>query len=332
MSFNYRDSGSFTSAAALAFQDVVLPHGRPDRFILRNRTAWGDDAAETSVESWHQRGMAEEAAQTMDQANTTGALSTEAVTANGFRFIDLQNPPVFAALDLSGTEITRANGGVATMADTGSIQVGSVIRLTNTTAMLQASGYDIEVTAVSVNTNITLNLDTTNFAADATDGEARLIIPGRMFPRFRYIVPLAGAVGITRAVNAVASVSVAHDFSVGEKVSFRVPTAYGMSEINNVVGSVTAVGTYTITTDIDSSGFTAFAPPLSATYAAGVSPAVILPAGAGPEAGANPPGVPVTAAFDNRNRFVMRCGTNVVTSTSAVYDWVALYSNLHTAE
>ncbi len=332
MSFNYRDSGSFTSAAALAFQDVVLPHGRPDKFVLTNRDAWGDDAAETSVESWHKRGMAEEAFRSMDQANMTGALSTEAGTTNGFRFIDSANPPVFAALATSGTDITRADPAVVTMADTGSIQVGSVVRLDNTTAQLQTSGYDIEVTAVSTDTNITLNLDTQNFAADATAGNVRLIIPSRMFPRYRYIVPLASAAGITQAVNAVASVSVTHDFSVGEKVSFRVPTAYGMDEINNVVGTVTAVGTYTITTDIDSSGFTAFAPPLSATYADGVSPALILPAGAGPEAGANPPGVPVTAAFDNRGRFFIRCGTNVVTSTSAVYDWEALYSNLHTAE
>lgn len=327
MTFTYRDSGSFTSAAAVAFEDVILPHGRPDKFVLRNRTAWGDDAAETSVESYYQRGMAEEAFQSMDQAVTSGILSTEAGTTNGFRFFNTQNPPTFSAL--AQTNISLANPGVVTMADTGFIQVGSVVRLDNTTGQLQTSGYDIEVTAVSVNTNITLNLDTQNFAAVGTAGNVRLIIPGRMFPRFRYIVPLAGAVGITQATNAVASMSVAHDFSVGEKISFRVPTAYGMSEINNVVGSVTSVSTYTVTTDIDSSGFSAFLPPTSAAYAAGVSPAVIVPVGAGPIAGANPPEVPVTAAFDNRNQFVMRCGTNVVTSASAVYDWEAFYSEFH---
>jgi hypothetical protein len=207
-----------------------------------------------------------------------------------------------------------------------------VVRLDNTTGQLQTSGYDIEVTAVTTNTNITLNLDSQNFAAAATAGNVRLILPSRYYPRHRYIVPLSGAVGITQATNAVVSMSVAHDFTVGEKVAFRVPTAYGMSEANNLTATVTAVGTYTVTTDLDTSGFTAFAPPTSATYAAGVSPAMLLPAGAGPEDGANPPGVPVNAAFDNRNRFVMRCGTNVVTSTSAVYDWEAWYSSSHLAE
>lgn len=330
MSFDYRDSGSFTSAAAVAFHDVVLPHGRPDKFVLRNRTAWGDDAAETSVESFHWRGMAEEAFQSVDQAVTTGIMSTEAGTTNGFRFIDSSNPPTFAAL--AQTNISLANPGVVTMASTGSIQVGSVVRLDNTTGQLQTSGYDIEVTAVTTDANITLNLDTQNFAAVGTAGNVRLIIPGRFYPRNRYIVPLAGAVGITQAVNAVVSTSVAHDFTVGEKVAFRVPSAYGMLEANNVVATVLSVGTYTVTTDLDSSGFTAFLPPTSAVYAAGVSPAMLLPAGAGPISGANPPESPVNAAADNRNIFVMRCGTNVVTSASAVYDWEALYSTDHNAE
>lgn len=145
MTFDYRDSGSFTSAAASAFQDVVLPHGRPDKFVLRNRTAWGDDAAETSVESQHLRGMAEEAFQSIDQAVTSGILSSEAGTTNGFRFIDSSNPPTFAAL--AQTNISLANPAVVTMADTGFIQVGSVVRLDNTTAQLQTSGFDIEVTA-----------------------------------------------------------------------------------------------------------------------------------------------------------------------------------------
>lgn len=337
MTFSSIVTGSFTSAAVVAFHDVLLPQGEPDRFVLENRTAWNDNAvtAETSIISKRFRGMAEEAALGTDMGvNTADEISAAAapITANGFRFIDSQNPPVFAALALSGTEITTADPAVATMSDTGSIQVGSVVRLDNTTAMLQASGFDIEVTAVTSNTNITLNMDTQNFANAATAGNARLIIPGRFFPRHRFIVPLAGAVGITQATSAVVSVSVTHDFSLGESVSFRVPTAYGMSEMNNLSGTVTAVGTYTITVNIDSSGFTAFLPPTSAVYAAGVSPAMILPSGARSELNANPPIVPVTAAFDNRNRFFMRCGTGVITSASDVYDWTAYYSENHNAE
>lgn len=322
------DGGSFTSDAAVARQ-VVQVSDRPDLITVRNRTAWGDDAAETSVESSWRLGMAQDSFQSLDQAVTTGILSTEAGTANGFRIYSTSNPPTYAAL--ATTAITAANPAVVTMADTGSINVGDVVRLDNTTAMLQIAGYDFEVTAVTTNTNITLNFDGQNEAAAATAGNVRLFIPNEMYPRRRFIVPLSGAAGITQAAAAVVSTSVAHDFTVGEKVRLKVPSAYGMTEANNVVASVTAVGTYTVTLDLDSSGFTAFSLPTSAVYAAGVSPAEIVPAGAGPQAGSNPPIVPVNAAADNRNQWQIVMGSNIITSTSAVYDWVAYKYSRHDA-
>jgi hypothetical protein len=156
------DGGSFTSDAAVARQ-VVQVSDQPDLIWVRNRTAWGDDAAETSVESWWRRGMNQDAAQTTDQAVTTGILSSEAVTANGFRVYNTFNPPTYAAL--ATTAITAANPAVVSMADTGSINVGDVVRLDNTTAMLEIAGYDFEVTAVTSNVSITLNFDGQNQVA-----------------------------------------------------------------------------------------------------------------------------------------------------------------------
>lgn len=322
------DGGSFTSDASVARQEVQISD-EPDLIVVRNRTAWGDDAAETSVESRWVKGMAQDAAQTIDQAVTTGILSSEAVTSNGFRIYNTFNPPTYAAL--ATTAITAANPAVASMANTGSINVGDVVRLDNTTAMLQIAGYDFEVTAVSANTSVTLNFDGQNEAAAATAGNVRLIIPGRHYPRRRFIVPLSGAAGITQAANAVVSMSVAHDFSVGEKVRLKVPSAYGMTEANDKVATVTAVGTYTVTLDLDSSGFSAFSLPISATYAAGVTPAEIIPAGSGPYPSGNPPYVSTDASYDNRNQWVIVMGSNVITSTSAVYDWQAYKFDKHNA-
>jgi len=314
------DGGSFTSDSSVARQEVQVTD-RPDLIWVRNRTAWGDDAAETSVESWWRYGMAQDSAQTVDQAVTTGILSSEAVTTNGFRVYNTFNPPTYAAL--ATTSITKANPAVVTMASTGSINVGDIVRLDNTTAMLQVSGYDFEVTAVTLNTNITLNFDGQNEAAAATAGNVRLIIPDRNYPRRRFIVPLSGAAGITKAVNCVVSCSVAHDFTVGEKVRLKVPSAYGMTEANNAIATVTAISTYTVTLDLDTSGYTAFSLPASAVYAAGVTPAEIVPAGSGPYPNGNPPYVSTDASYDNRNKWVIVMGSNVITSTSAVYDWCA---------
>ena len=348
MSFNYRFSGSFTSDSSVARHDVVLPAGEPDFFRIRNRTAWGDDAAETSVEANWWKGMAQDSAQTIDQAVTSGALSSEAITSAGFRFLDTWNPPVFAALATSGTDITNAEPAVATMADTGVISVGDIVRVTDSTAMLQIAGMDFQVSAVSANTNITLQLDASAFAAAATAGNIRLIYPGRFYPRWRYIVPLEDALGISQAAQAIVCTSVNHDFSVGEKVSFRVPSAYGMSEVNNVSATVVSIGVMSegasystavsasgynaFRVDLDTSGYTAFAFPTSAAFAAGLSNAIVLPAGSGVIPNANPPAMNINAAFDNRNRYLMRIGTSVLTSASAVYDWEAFYSTLNTAE
>lgn len=312
--------GSFTSDATLRQQ--VQVSDRPDLIWVRNRTAWGDDAAETSVESWWRQGMAQDSAQTTDQAVTSGILSSEAVTANGFRVYNTSNPPTYAALPT--TAITAANPAVATMASTGSILVGDVVKVSNTTGMLQIGGYDFEVTVVNTNTNISLNLDASGFAAPATAGDIQLFIPNRFYPRWRYIVPLSGNVGISQAAQCVVSFSVAHDFSVGEYVSFRVPAQFGMSEINNQKGIVQSVTTYTITVDIDTSGYTAFSFPASGiTSSDPFSPAIVVPAGSGPTPNGNPPGVSVQAAFDNRNIWLINMGSNVITSSESVYDWVA---------
>ena len=344
MTFSNNFIGKFTSDASATYYNVQLPQGEPDYFMLENGGDWGDDTAVTSVRSWWYKGDAADSARTMDQAVTTGILSSEAVTSNGFRFIDTWNPPTYAVNTISA--ISNANPAVCTVdSSTGSIAVGDIVRVTNSTGMLQVANYDFSVTAVSANTSVTLNFDAQNEAAAATDGEIRLIIPSRYYPRARYIVPVGGLAGISVAssngAQAVVCTSVYHDFSVGERVSFRVSSDYGMSEINNVTGIIQSIGNASgaaystaiaanynaFQIAIDVSGFTAFALPSSATFAAGATPAMVVPAGAGPYPSANPPYVPTQAAADNRNRYYIRCGSNCVTVNSSLYNFKAIYSN-----
>lgn len=331
------EGGYFTSDATLQ-HDVVIS-AQPDFFWIRNRTAWGDDAAETSVESWWRKGMASDAAQTTDQAVTTGILSSEAVTSGGFTFIDSANPPSYAAL--ATTAITGSAGTfIVTMANTGSIAVGDYVRLYATTGELQIAGYTFQVTAVTANVSITLGYMASSgitFAADATAGQVTKFIPNRMYPRWNYIA------NISKASQAVVSFTAKNDFTPGEIVSFRVSSAFGMDEINNKevrVLSVTNSSTVSsITIDLNTSGYTTFAFPTSAIAAAGVSPAVVVPSSSGvvPDNGSatipqQPPGTNLRDAFDNRNRYVMHCGSNVITSSEAVYDWMACKYDKFTAE
>lgn len=335
--YQVMEAGSFTSDSTL--QKQVALSCEPDFFWIRNRTAWGDDAAETSVESWYRRGMAAGAAQTADQAVTSGILSSEAVTSGGFTFIDTANPPSYAAL--ATTAITGSAGTfVVTMANTGSIAVGDHVRLYGTTGELQIAGYSFQVTAVTANVSITLGYMASSgitFAADATAGSVKKYIPNLMYPRWSYIA------NITQAAQAVVYFTAKNDYTPGELVSFRVPSEFGMEEINNLqarVLSVTNSSTVSsITLDLDTSGFSAFAFPTSAVAAAGVSPAVCVPSASGvvPDNGSasnpqQPPGTNLLDAFDNRNKYVMYCGSNVITSSSAIYDWVACKFDKFTQE
>ncbi len=335
--YQVMEAGYFTSDSTL--QKQIALSCEPDFFWIRNRTAWGDDAAETSVESWYRRGMAAGSAQTADQAVKTGILSTEAVTSGGFTFIDTANPPTYAAL--ATTAITGTAGTfVCTMANTGSIQVGDYVRLYGTTGELQIAGYSFQVTAVTANVSITLGYMASSgitFAADATAGSVVKYIPNLMYPRWAYIA------NISQAAQAVVYFTAKNDFTPGELVSFRVSSDFGMEEINNVqarVLSVTNSSTVSsITLDLDTSGFSAFSFPTSAVAASGVSPAVCVPSASGvvPDNGSasipqQPPGTNLRDAFDNRNKYVMYCGSNVITSSSAIYDWVACKYDKFTAE
>lgn len=74
----------------------------------------------------------------------------------------------------------------------------------------------------------------------------------QFIPKYRLIN------AITNSQYAVVTFTEAHDFVQSEYISFRVSTAYGMIEINNLRGKVLDFDTYTITTDIDSTNFTPF--------------------------------------------------------------------------
>ena len=342
------EGGSFTGDGSGMVNIQIST--QPDLFILKNRTNWGDDTAVDAIESEWRKGMAADTAKLWNQAGTTGALSTDYIgSANlskpsgGFTFIDTANPPSYAGL--ASTNVAGNTGTfVVTMADTGSIAVGDYVRLTSVVDEYQISGYVFQVTAVSANTSITLGymasaVSSGGLATFAAAGDTALVtkfIPNKMYPRWNYIAM------ITKASQAVVYFTAKNDYTPGEIVSFRVPSEFGMDEINNKavrVLSVTNSSTVSsITIDLDTSGYTTFAFPTSAIAAAGVSPAVVLPSSSGvvPDNGSatnaqQPPGTNLRDAFDNRNQYYMHCGSNVITSASAVYDWISIKFDKYTS-
>lgn len=315
--------GNFTLTTALiasGFDISLQSQNPPDFILLKSITGWGEASDAQAIEWWWERSMAQGSAKGILQASEGStpqlpAMTSYTISANGIYTYDTANPPLFTAL---ATTNVAGNTGtfVVTMANTGDIAVGDYVRLYSITGEQQISSYVFQVTAVTVNTSITLGYMASGgqtFAAAGTAGFVQKFIPNRFYPHWMYIA------NISQAAQGVVSFTTKNDFTAGEIVSFRVPSQFGMSEINNKqvrVLSVTNSATVSsITIDLDTSGYTAFTFPTSAVAAAGVSPAVVLPSSSGvvpdPLNTAlvlQPPGTNLLDSFDNRNTRVIHLG------------------------
>lgn len=333
--FSMIAGGTFTATANTPVDIALQSQSPPDYFCAKNlgsssSTGWGELNDAQAIEWFWYRSMAQGTArgilQTSDAADPV--MIARAITADGISTYDTASPPTFAAL--TATTTTQANPAVVSMANTGTIAVGDRVRMFSVTDMQQISSYDFQVRAVTTNVSISLMMDTSGFAAAGTAAQVLKFIPNRFYPRWRYIS------SITLATQGVVSFTANNNFTAGENVSFRVSADFGMDEINNRTARVLSVTNSatasSITLDLDTSGFTAFAFPTSAVAADGTSPAVCVPASAGvvPDPSntslvLQPPGTNLLAAFDNRNTRIIHMGAALFTdgNTGDVWSWQA---------
>lgn len=329
----------------------------PDFVIARSVNGWGEASDAQAIQWWWESGMAQNSArgifQSSDATNpalTSRILPVSGGVADAISVFDTANPPLFAALSATTTDGTTF---VVSMANTGGIRVGDVVRMYAVTAMHQISGLDFQVSAVTTNVSITLGMMASAVAgggvAAFVNGSAAQVlkyIPGRFYPRYKFIA------GITRAAQARVYFSVANDFTPGEFIGLRIPEQYGSgawSSINNrdyrVLSVVNNATESSVLLDLDTSGIaSAFSYPLSATAVLGISPAVAIPSTSGvvPLNGSavtpvEPPGTNLLDAFDNRNARFIRFGSDLfntasfTSDVSDVWQWTAFkYDNYRT--
>lgn len=284
------------------------------RIELYNRTNFASDANPGVVKrAWWQTGMP--AGSWQGVKNTDGAATDETTGAatNGFTLIDT-NQTLQLEAPQTGTAITAADPAVVTMNGHG-YSVGDIVRLTETTGMLQIAGYDFEITAVPDANSFTLGyLDSSGFAAAATAVTARRLRYEDIFtPRKRLITD------ITQAAEAVVTFSVTHEYQVGQRIVFHGMADHGMVEIDELKGEVLAVdlANNTVTVDIDSTGFTAFAFPTSAEAATGTQWAHTT------TDGVQDVGL-LEVATQNRGFGAMLIGTDVVGADEDIIDYKIL--------
>ena len=265
--------GYYVSAGSA--KNVVLPFVPSSVEVMIRGNASGNNWDSTATpgvvkRAWWYKGMAQGTA--LAVKNTDGAATDESifVSSNGISAIEANQTILEAAK--TGTGISQANPAVVTINSHG-YETGDYVLLLGTTGMLQVSGFVFQITKTGANT-FTIPLDTSGFAAAATAVTARRVVYPDLFqPDVKYVT------AISAANQAVITTSTPHHFKVGETVRVAVSPLFGMTQIDNLVATVLAVTSTTVTLDIDSSAFTAFVFPASASVAGGYTQPQIFPDG-----------------------------------------------------
>ena len=279
--------------------------------------------------------------------NNTTTLTT--VLTNGFTLIDPTGPQLQASI--TGTTITSAAPAVASATQT--FATGDVVRITNSTGLLQIAGWDFTVTAVNGSSFDLSYLDTTltNLTSGASAFKVQKLNFGALYyPPLRRItnVGTATSLGVQGAgTSTILTLSVKHAYTVGQAVRIYVPNSFissGTNVFTNpgilgtastyqqiVAATITAINTAdasgftnTITVNINSTG-TTFTWPTSAVAATGIQFPFVEPVGeaATTSAGTVNPQNLLDDATRNQGNYIMSLGSNVYGVANDQIRWFA---------
>jgi hypothetical protein len=260
--------GSFTSTGAAKV--INLPF-QPTLVRVFNYTAAATPAQHGVPFAYWQSGMGQGFA--MEQVfNATPVLTTDIVAANGIStFSAGQLLQYGAQIQISG--ITKASPAVVTTGSAHGYSSGDVVIFqglyqSSTTGMPQICGMPFTVTVTGSTTfTIPWNTNQTNYTALSGSPSGayvkKVLYPYLYEPGVSYVS--AVTTGSTTTIDTTAG----HNFVVGQEVAFRIPSAWGTTQLNSlpnssipgspVYGYVVSVTDYnTFVVNINSTGYTAF--------------------------------------------------------------------------
>jgi hypothetical protein len=277
--FTGTNQGRFTADGSAK---IIQLRSDLDWMWVKNETVSYAAGGNTGAEFYWQRGMTNGRGTIYLKTTTTNALQVGQIAANaGFFLIDSSLNVPGASVALTG--ITAANPPVVNTGSTSLLNNGDVVRIYSTVGALQLGGLDFTIDTIVTNTSFELAYMAAIASANPGAGTyIRIPFNPLYYPTRRYITK------ISQATQAIVTLSVTHGYLVGQEVRFIVPevnaSKFGMTELNGLSATIIAVGaadadgiTNTITIDIDTSGFTAFAFPLTADP--GFTPAQVIPVG-----------------------------------------------------
>lgn len=315
-------SGTFTSDGTA----VTLPiRCDVDYIFTENLTQLATtQATGRAVKCEYHRNMAADSQIRTVKTNNTDAVNMVVDTSGGFTLVDTSLNTLGGALTSTG--ITNAAPPVVSLASTAGLSNGDIVRVTNSTGALQIAGMDFTIGNLVANTSVELSYMVAPGSAATSATIRKVNYQPIYYPRRRFIT------AITKASSAVVTLSVTHGLTVGQRVVFNVPAAFGMTEINSLRGQITAINTTTntVTVNIDSTSFTTFAFP--ATTGVPFTFAQLIPFGDAPAtvANVNADQSVLDGATDNQAILGVRLAAGVQSpagSNGDVIRWVAYKSS-----
>lgn len=273
--------GSFTADGNAHIINLVSD---VDFFEVENLTRIITPQAGTGVKFRWMRGFAAASA-IQEETDGGGALTISQITTSGFTLINTADPQVPGPA-LSATAISNATPPLVSSGNTGTLANGDIVVIYSSTGGNQFEGYQFTVGNVTPNVSFELLYAPTIVAATTTAYRVLKFQP-MYYPR-RLLIS-----SISQATQAVVVFTVTHNLTVGQRIVFgQIPAMYGMTQMSGLRGLIVAINTTTnsVTVDIDSSAFTAFAFPTTAVAATPHTQPSAVPFGDGPASLANPLG------------------------------------------
>lgn len=278
-------SGTFKNVASTPFF-IPIRMGI-SRFYLKNltmsgQTALGIAGALTSnriVEAYFNPSYMSAGTGIIKENGTVSSvlapLNNGAMTINGITIINAANQ-----VNGANIAISSFTPGTTTAWTTGAAHgfvVGDNVRVGSLTSAPQFGGVVMTVTAVGSTTTFTTLLNSSNAVTSVGTvyrvGNAYIPYRSLYYPQERAIA------SITLANPMVVTTLVQQNYQVGDVVRFQIPTALtggSQSQLNStsnglpveftVIAVNNAVGTQTVTLNVDSTAFTAFAWPAASSY------------------------------------------------------------------
>lgn len=310
-SINAQINGTFTADAVPSRVFVALPSGYTELHIFNQTGIAAGGAGINFIE-----GKSTLPAHSCITGTGSAPIVRAVNLSAGLTFIADSGSQTLSA-PVAITAITNATPAVISSASPAGI--GDIVRIWGTTGMFQVGGWDFSVSATNPGVtqtiaNLPAGAGQLNFLAAATAGFIQVVsYDPRFYPPNRRITY------ITQAAQAVITMSVNHGYTVGQLVRLSVPPAYGMVEMDGLLVTVVATTLGTITVNVNSTAFTAFVFPPSATAALGTLVAEVVPVGETAAA-------PYQNLLDDATRNISFTGVLIdpaVLVSSNVYTWVA---------